>query len=411
MASQLKRRSGKSKEKEVPRILEMVEARLGLVREQFRLGEDTAGLAREIAGELEGDPAFARCFLEEIAAGREPWTGLLLAQLSPLVFSKPVRRQLKGIRYRWRQQGLELPAGEGPREGREGILRRSETQAPEGYLSDFDELGNRLIALVVPRFPQGRILIFGLINWDRGLEDLSAMEVSKKQVKAIIEETEAKIGQRLHPDAPGPVIYLLREARALAPTLKPEDEKIYAYLSNYLGTLTDIPAEPGIRSLTRGADPVQDGGLGWEALTKVPELARFHLPPEELSAYVLALKKIEESPLVLSPGQQGDRMREVIVRAAAELFSESRVGRLVRLVEEMAYLHGLKGQEEQVRDLTAGLDAFRKEVEARPRSIHPFLTWLLEKEFRLSGEAPEPEPPPLEERTEGGLIVPSWVKK
>lgn len=410
MASLQKNRRNRPAPEKDPRMLQKARDRLDQIRLHYENPAEKDKLLQELALELEADLPFASFLLNQVVDLPESWNGSLLQELGERVTAKPLLRGIKGGIYQLRQRGREVRSPEKEPEGRRGVLRLTETQSPEGYISDFDDLGNRMLALVLPRVPQGRILVFGLIHWDRGLEDLSALEVSKKQVKAILEETENQAGQRFHPVAAGHGVFLLREAHDQAGRLKPEDEKVYAVLNNFLETLGPFPSESAIASLLKEAG-TQGGARNWEILQEIPELVRFHLPPEEMETYARPIAEIKEGPLVLSPAQQEERIREVLAKAAEELFREERGRRLVRFLEEIAALYWLKGLQDQAAQIMAALGTFQRERETRQEPGHPLLTWLVRKEF-LPSAAESPERlPSSEERTEGGLILPSWVKK
>ena len=131
-------------------------------------------------------------------------------------------------------------------------MKQAESLPLECYLSAFDPLGSRMLTLVVPRVPQGRILVFALANWDQGLEDLTALEVSKKQVRPLLEETRESSGYPFFPADPNQVVLLLREAHARTPVLKPEDKKVYSVLMNYLETMGPFTSRPGYQRVNPG---------------------------------------------------------------------------------------------------------------------------------------------------------------
>jgi hypothetical protein len=408
MSGRLKNQPGRPAPGKDLLILEEAQKRMDQVRPLYENTAEREQLVQTLARELEEDPAFARYFMEKSGNIAESWNVSLLTQLSERVPSKPLRRKIKGAIYQLRQRGIDVV--EKDPEASRGILKQAETQAAEGYLSDFDDLGNRMVALVLPRLPQGRILVFGLTHWDRGLGDLSALEVSKKQVRTLLEETEQHAGQPFHPAPAGHGVFLLREAHEHGGRLQPEDEKVYTVLNNYLESLGPFPAEPIIYSLGE-EEGGTDGAVEWETLKEIPELVRFHLPPEEMEAYARPLLEIKESPLVLSPTQQEERIQEVLSGAVEAVFGGGRTRRLQRFVEEIATAYWLKGLKDQARRIMAALKSFQPEVEGRTAPGHPLLSWLVEKEFRLSREMVPEQEPPQEERTEGGVILPAWVKK
>ena len=82
-----------------------------------------------------------------------------------------------------------------------------------------------------------------------------------------------------------------------------------------------------------------------------------------------------------------------------------------RHLEEIAYLYWLKSEPELALVLFSASVRLENETSDRERPESPLLVWLIEKEFqeieeKKSGPAVAPET-----RTEGGLILPHWVKK
>ncbi len=152
--------------------------RLETVREKTDL---LPGLIEELLPGLEADPALAEAFLSRTAAQKDEPIALFLTRLKDQTKSSALRRRIKGALYQLSQQGLEVPKEAENQKTGPAILRQAESLPVDGYLSDFDPLGSRMLTLVVPRVPQGRILVFALANWDQGLEDLTALEVSRKR--------------------------------------------------------------------------------------------------------------------------------------------------------------------------------------------------------------------------------------
>ena len=84
---------------------------------------------------------------------------------------------------------------------------------------------------------------------------------------------------------------------------------------------------------------------------------------------------------------------------------------LGRHLEEIAYLYWLKSEPEPARALFSAAARLESETSDREGRGNPLLGWLIEKEFqeieeKMGGPAVESET-----RTEGGLILPHWVKK
>jgi hypothetical protein len=368
-------------------------------------------LIQEILPDLEVNPTLAEAFLVQVLNRKDEGTALFLSWLKDRAKASALRRRIKGALYQLTQQGLEVPVEEENRKPGSSILKQAESLHLECYLSAFDPLGSRMLTLVVPRVPQGRILVFALANWDQGLEDLTALEVSKKQVRPLLEETRESAGYPFYPADPNQVVFLLREAYARTPALKPEVKKVYTVLLNYLETMGPFTSQPIVRGLIPVVEQEKQTAGDWEFLKTVPELTAFQLPGNSLATHAQRLLEINNSPLVLSPGQQKERFQTVTRQTVNDFFTSERVGNLYRYLEEIVYLYWIKGDLDQARVLLGAADHLKGGFAGLPVQENPLLIWLVEKDFsEVEGIGSEPAPPP-ETRTEGGLILPHWVNK
>jgi hypothetical protein len=368
-------------------------------------------LIKELLPDLEADPALAEAFLFQATARKDEPVTLFLSRLKDQTGSSALRRRIKGALYQLSQKGLEVPGGAENKKTGPAILRQAETSPLVGYLSDFDPLGSRMLTLVVPRVPQGRILVFALANWDQGLEDLTALEVSKKQVKPLVEESQETSGYPFYPADPNQVVFLLREAYARSPALKPEDKKVYSVLMNYLETMGPLATRPIIKDLIPRDEQENQAGGDWESLKSIPELMAFQLPSDRLSSCAQKLEEIHSSPLVLNAGQQKERLQAVIQQEVTDFFTPARVAHFHRHLEEIAYLYWLKSEPGLSRVLFSAAARLEGETIDREGRESPLLGWLIEKEFQEIEEKKSGPAVESETRTEGGLILPHWVKK
>ncbi len=365
----------------------------------------------ELLPGLEADPTLAEAFLVQATARKDELLASFLSRLKDRTGSSALRRRIKGALYQLSQRGLEIPEEAKNKETGPAILRPSESLPLECYVSDFDPLGSRMLTLVIPRVPQGRILVFALANWDQGLEDLTALEVSKKQVKSLLEESQESSGYPLYPSDPNQVVFLLREAYDRSPALKTEDKKVYAVLMTYLETMGPFTQRPIIKDLIPSDEQENQSGGDWESLKSIPELMAFQLPSDLLSSCARQLEEINSSPLVLDAGQQKERLQRVIQQAATDIFTPARIENFHRHLEEIAYLYWLKSAPELSWDLVAAAARLEGEPLDREKRGSPLLAWLIEKEFQENEETTSGSVEESETRTEGGLILPHWVKK
>ena len=154
----------------------------------------------------------------------------------------------------------------------------------------------------------------------------------------------------------------------------------------------------------------QAGG-DWESLKSIPELMAFQLPSDRLSSCAQKLQEIHSSPLVLNAGQQKERLQAVIQQEVTDFFTPARVAHFHRHLEEIAYLYWLKSEPELSRVLFSAAARLEGETIDREGRESPLLGWLIEKEFQEIEEEKSGPAVESETRTEGGLILPHWVKK
>ncbi len=117
-------------------------------------------------------------------------------------------------------------------------------------------------------------------------------------------------------------------------------------------------------------------------------------------------KKVEERTIELA------QVHEIVLRASREIFKgQGRTG-LVRYLEEAAYLYYLKGQLEEAKVLFYAAHFLNNQGEKTETEENPLLIRLVETallgEESLENEGSQDED---SERSEGGIIIPPWIKK
>lgn len=371
-------------------------------------------VVNNLAGELDNNPLLADFFFEKIVSQPSQPLSRLLSELIKQVTSRPVQKGIKRTLYLLKQKGMDPPApteekGEGA--GR-GILKAMDSVQVSGYLSEFDPGRNRMLAMLIPKVPKGKLFVFALIDPDGSLGSLTALEVSKKGAKEILGELEEHSGHSFLEADPGQVAFLLKEAHGRKSILSPEDEGIYVAIINLLSGLTTINPVPIIRSLFPPDPAVSEVPLDLERITSIPEVSYYLPAGEVIEPYQRAIQEVQEGILILSQAQKREQVHEIVLRASREIFKgQGRTG-LVRYLEEAAYLYYLKGQLEEAKALFSATHFLNNQGEKTENDENPLLTRLVETallgEESLENEGSQDED---SERSEGGIIIPPWIKK
>jgi hypothetical protein len=263
--------------------------------------------------------------------------------------------------------------------------------------------------LLIPKPVKGRLFIFSLIGRE-GLESLTALEVSKKEVKDIIADLEDRSGHAFLEADFGHTTFVLKEAHDRHSKLNNEEEGVYSGIISFLEGKKIVGQAPAIRSLLASEKPIQSLSLDIRVLTRIPEIVYLLPEPKILETYLTLVEEVRTSLLILNENQKRERLKAVVDRAVEELFPpEIRTG-LFRFLEEAAYLHYLKGQKEEAEHLFYWANTLNQEKESRPGKENPLLLWLMETVLLTENPNSNLTPEQKEQKTEGGIIIPSWVK-
>lgn len=391
-------------------LLEKAEKIFEQLRETEESKTEPLELIDSLARELDDNPALADIFLKKITARKGTFFPWYLLDLNRRIRSKSVQKGIKRTLYLLKQKGIELPpSADRPLQKEEGILKKIESFQAKGFLSEFDGLRNQMVGLLIPKPVKGRLFIFSLISRE-GLESLTTLEVSKKGFKDIIADLEARSGHAFLEADFGHTAFVLKGAHDRHSKLSNEEEGIYSGIISFLEGKKVIGQSPVIRSLLAGEKPIQPLPLNIPLLSRIPEIV--YLLPESkvMESYSKAVEEVRTGLLILNEIQKREQLRAIVDRAIRESFSpETRAG-LWRYLEEVAYLYYLKGKKEEAQNLFYWSSTLEQGKESRPGKENPLLLWLMEA-FLLTEKPDEaPAPEQTEQKTEGGIIIPSWVK-
>jgi hypothetical protein len=367
-----------------------------------------------LAKELDTHPVLVEGLFGKILS--QPTQGLarLLFVLLDRVKARPVQKGIKRTLYLLEQKGVTLPDIQEEKKvpkGR-GVLKALDEVRVTAYLSEYDPARNRMLAMLIPKAPAGKIFMFALIEPEGHLGSLTALEVSKKGAKEILTDLADQSGHSFLEADPGQVAYLLKEAHDRKSGLSPDDEGIYAAILSYLSGLKTMAPCPIIRNFF---PVVEEGGKVFGDMTRllgIPEVHYYQLPEEWIKPYQKAIQDVQGGILILSQSQKREQIWDIIRRARREIFQDPAKSDLLRYLEELSYLYYLRGRMEEAEIL---FSAARSVMEGKDRDLenNPLLLWLMERALlgELGDDSQADPSDQVEEQSEGGIIIPPWVKK
>jgi hypothetical protein len=252
-----------------------------------------------------------------------PALAALLVELASEISDRALHKELRRTLYRMGQRGVPVPAPPTP----------SATPAPktaadiEGLVSAFDGRGDRFLWLIRSLPTGGALLIAGRANEPAGLGDVQALDLPRKQLRALRQRLANEAGVRLVRADWRVVDALLMEAHTRAAAS--ERERDYARVRS---RLTDAEPQPPAEPVSAHASPPTAEELGTllsasADLLHEPEIAAWWPEREAVLPFLGEIGELRESPLVLSRTQEEERVRVVLAHAAATLYPPAAVAR------------------------------------------------------------------------------------
>jgi len=337
-----------------------------LTRLGLAAAELTAGATADdrVLGLLAGPDGAA--LAEALGDLPSPAVAALLVRLEARAPEKAVRKAIRRALYRLAQRGVPRPepAAE-PARPRPAVVEL------EGLVSSVDGRGDRIVWLMRP-LASGTLLIAAQVNEPAGLRDLQVVEVGRKQLRATRQRIESD-GLRLVEASWRVVDALLVEAQERAGT--PEPGHDYHRVRPRLTTEPPAPpAEPVSAHAPAPGSTEEAAALAADSvrLTEEPEFRGWGPDPEAAAPYVDEVDAIRQSPIVLTPLQQQERLREVLARAAAALYPPAT---LARRLAGTAYVLAETGRTAAAR-LALAVSAVVRDAPERAHEV-PFVAALV----------------------------------
>ncbi len=297
---------------------------------------DIAGLSTRIGQNADADLALA-ALLGEVQTAE---SARFLTDWGEQATGKHLRKEISRALYRLSQKGIQADR---PQKGvGKSILTPVE---PEGYLSSMDGRGDRLVWIVKLRVGGGLYFLSALINEPAGMRSIEGAEISRKMLRQVLQDLLERRGVTMVRVPWRYCDFLMQEGYERAEQDNQEVES-YPALRSFVST---TPAEPQIvplpDSLDREAVAADDTLLATSLqLGEEPEMQRWVFDAKQAKPYVEKITSAQESPLVLNPHQQKDRVDDVIKQAETEIFSGESGQVYARRLEEMALYFAATGR-------------------------------------------------------------------
>jgi hypothetical protein len=321
--------------------------------------------------------------VQALSTMARPEAATLLGQLAAKTASKDLQKTIRRALYRLKTMGVDT-ANLPPPEPRKSVLEVPKLPVVAALASQIDFAGNRALYIARRRPFSGLVLVTLIINDQRGILDGHALPITKKELTGILAEIQAD-DRFTHIDLPPTYAQQLVEEgyqRNLATgTPLPRD---FQAMRDLIGTPETRWEQPPIYHLINPEEI--RGQLGLVSLsTQLLDLKEFQgwsLPPETVQKYRDEVQRAAESPIIVSPALQQERVVEMQKRTLREIFDAEHISRYRRRLEEMAYLlWQTKRPDEARRALASALALQEEKTDA---AEHPFLRALFTRSVELA---------------------------
>ena len=346
------------------------------------------------------DPAVLTVAVEGLGECPSPDAARRLAELAEAPeLDKELRRSARRALHRLRSRGMAVPAAPVHHPAQPPVRPAAvRYQAVQGLLSAVDATGFQAVRVAVERPEPDLVLVFAIIDPNRGIVRCSATEASRRAAR----ESYAAIRVD-QPDewveAPGDyALYRIREAIAInqsSGTPLPSEYQLYAATLDRVAVAYDRPLIYQRLELVDLVAAIPTGDR-LDALLEAFPISAWALGEGKLDELAAEAKAIKQSRIVISPAAQREREDQIRRRAWELALDEKAVAHLKRSLEETAFYFLARGH----RDLA--VTAAQAALALAPDSginvrRHPLALALIDR--GLGWEPSEVAPPDVDPTT------------
>jgi len=361
-----------------------------------QLIEETGKKSLQFISEIiSKDPELDIVIIELLKKAPSPEKIKILQDIYEKSQEKSIKNAVKKSFFVLKQKGfkIETPAG---KKNDEAPVFKPHTPKGEGYLSILDPDGNQLLifTMLLVKTSHGLICFQAVINYDEGIKDFRAVEITKKSFKNYISNLLVNKNFLIVETTSDYCKYLLKESAC----------KMQAPPHGYVECLPFLDEkkihfeQPLIYKNISYEEIKGEGFSETQAiqLLNIPEFEGLNIKPDRIEKYLDQMEEIENSRIIINQYQKEERITNLIFEASKEVFDINVKETLKRKLEEISYVLYMAGKKEKAKlALSAAINISENSGEP-DRKL--FLSELLKKSIlKIKGiiEAKKKEEPSL----------------
>ena len=380
------------------------EKQLFLLRERLQKGPDNLDQAerKEIFDLLRSSPPLMMALVETVAARPSEEAARLLIRLQSLIGDKKLLKAVKQALYRMKQQGVQFDDAELKSEERP-VFQWVEKNEPYGMITSIDGFGDRIAFLIMPERPRGWRVGGGIIGDEHPLREVFFAAMNRSDVNTFLKDWQSNVNMQM----------VRTEARHCCSVFLECFERMEARGEKLDQTGLDLKSwimqhcerleRPAIYEFMneKNISNRPDLAARSKLLFTIYPFATWLLPEETMIPYLEEIRSASHSKIVLSQGQQAQRMDDIRRKAADQIFTPEKRAVMIRRLEESAYVLFKQDQAREAELALAAAIDLKKEPS--PLRESEFLLTMVELSLRYwTGETEEEE----KEEDSSGLIIP-----
>ncbi len=340
-------------------------------------------ILQRISSYIKKEPALTIPLIEGLAKIPTSQTAQLLEKMIATAQEKGTIKSIKRSLYRLRQKGVrweEEITQDKP------VLRPPQLGEPQGYVGAMDSTGSMMVVVTRSRPLGGVQAYFSIVNDLEGIQSFELNNLTKKGFKEFVDGALSSVEFPVAEAPGGYCLHLLKEASEISQRLaKPlpmgfqdaqrdmQDVKWEGPIPIIYQFIKEETVKDQVRLLKESGD-----------LHKINPFSSWFLNPDEVQKYTEAIRKAEDSHIVLTPQQKDARLSSIYMEALQELFSEKKRSLWKRRLEEVAYILWKTGKgQEARRALSAATDL---KTPFNPIEPNPFIWNLMLKSIYVQME-------------------------
>jgi hypothetical protein len=307
----------------------------------------TAQLLSAPTDEREGllrsaDPAALVQTIQALGHQRETAAAEILALVDDVVEDRSLRKTARRELHRLRSMGVEPPAlARSPQASTTVVETRPQTlEVSEAWATDIDPTGSRAVWLLADRPLGGAWFAALLLNDQRGLQDMSLVDTTRKRFQRDFDQSQRDAGVWV--SLPGEYsLRLIREAVDLTREVGGGPPTRYQSFRDIFG---EAPGPPERGLVYETVSPIEiNFNPGWleesPRLLGEPEVAGWYVSlPTDLRARALEVARAPSAGLLVPGHTPEQQAQQLVADAAHEAFTPVVRRGLRRRLEETGYI-------------------------------------------------------------------------